>query len=129
MIRMAFKIVSSHSPWLVWMSGEATPNNGTWMKGCFCHDKNGAWNVPFYKAFQQRSKKNINYLQAAAVLVYRARSGGDLPAYVKGFQILVQDYLPIEKDEYHVFKINQTFKDVSAISACCLLRWLDLVMG
>ena len=82
-----------------------------------------------FKGISAKIEENFNYLQAAAVLVYRARSGGDLPAYVKGFQILVQDYLPIEKDEYHVFKINQTFKDVSAISACYLLTWFDHVIG
>lgn len=51
--------------------------------------------------------------QATALLVYRAKHG-DLPAYVKGFKNLVEEYLPIERDEYHVFKINQMFKDVSS---------------
>lgn len=70
---------------------------------------------PASLGFLELSSSCLILFQAAALLVYRAQRGGDLPAYVKGFQTLVQDYLPIDEDEYHVFKINQMFKDVSTV--------------
>ena len=52
------------------------------------------------------------FLQAASVLVYRLANGGQLPKYLTSLHYLVEQYLPIIKDEWHEFKIRQGFKDV-----------------
>ena len=49
------------------------------------------------------------------MLVYRSSNGGHYPAYVKSLQTLVEEYLPIDRDEYHVYKIRQAFRDVSLL--------------
>lgn len=53
-----------------------------------------------------------NLRQATAILVYRVQNNGDLPAYVKSLQNLVETYLPIHPDEYHVYKVKQAFREV-----------------
>ncbi|KAF6020041.1 EXD1 [Bugula neritina] len=63
--------------------------------------------------FHQYNVKILNVfdVQVASVLSYRALHGGDLPAYVKSLQSLVEQYLLVGHDEYHVYKIRQAFKD------------------
>ncbi|XP_067949113.1 uncharacterized protein [Watersipora subatra] len=63
--------------------------------------------------FHQYNIKMVNIFdtQVAAVIESRTMNGGHYPAYVRSLQSLVEDLLPIEKNEYHVYKIRQAFKD------------------